>query len=160
MKARSFPENRRQHGLTLVELMIAMVLGLVLVAGAIQLLVSNKQSYRLQDSLSRLQENGRFAIQLLSDDIRMSGFHDPFTGPAPFAFFTASTPTGAAIADDLGSGLGDRLAVVRVYPDTVTTDCLGSTTANDRVVNVYWVTDSDNDGGGGSAAASSVGAPS
>ncbi|WP_043769787.1 PilW family protein [Algiphilus aromaticivorans] len=66
--------RHRQAGLTLVELMIALVLGLVLIGGALQVLQSTKQSYRLQENMSRLQENGRFAIEMLARDLRMAGF--------------------------------------------------------------------------------------
>ncbi len=63
-----------QTGLTLVELMVAMTVGLILMAGVIQIFASNKQTYRIQDATSRLQENGRFAVDMLRRDIRMAGF--------------------------------------------------------------------------------------
>ncbi len=61
-------------GLTLVELMVAMTVGLILMAGVIQIFSSNKQTYRVQEATSRLQENGRFAAGMLMHDIRMAGF--------------------------------------------------------------------------------------
>ncbi len=63
-----------QKGLTLVEIMIAMVLSIGLLGGVIQIFTATKQSYRIQDGLSRIQENGRFAIQILSSDLQMAGF--------------------------------------------------------------------------------------
>ena len=70
----SIASPRSQRGLTLVELMVALVMGMVLLAGVATVFVANKQSYRLQDSLARLQENGRFAIEFLERDIRMAGY--------------------------------------------------------------------------------------
>ncbi len=67
-------QNKYQKGLTLVELMIAMVLSLVLVAGVTQIYISTKQTYRLTEAQSRIQENGRFALYVLSRDIRMADF--------------------------------------------------------------------------------------
>jgi len=64
----------RQQGLTLVELMIAMVIGLILIAGVIQIFLSSQQAYRTQESMSRIQESGRFALEILARDIRQSGF--------------------------------------------------------------------------------------
>jgi type IV pilus assembly protein PilW len=64
----------RQAGLTLIELMVALVMGLVLLAGVVTVFVANKQTYRVQDALARLQENGRFALAFLERDIRMAGF--------------------------------------------------------------------------------------
>jgi type IV pilus assembly protein PilW len=66
--------NSKQKGFTLLELMIAMVLGLILVAGVIQIFISNKQAYRVTDAHSKLQDNARFALEVLSSDIRSAGF--------------------------------------------------------------------------------------
>lgn len=62
-----------QSGLSLIELMVALVIGLILTAGIIQLFVGSKQTYRFQEALSRLQENGRFATETLNYDVRMAG---------------------------------------------------------------------------------------
>lgn len=66
--------RRGSRGLTLIELMISMALGLFLIAGAIQVLMSSKQTYQLNRDLSWMQENARFAIDLLTNDIRMAGY--------------------------------------------------------------------------------------
>lgn len=65
---------RLQHGFSLVEMMVAMVIGLILIAGVIQIFISSKQSYRVQDSMGRLQENARFAMDYLTREARMAGF--------------------------------------------------------------------------------------
>lgn len=64
----------KQSGLSLVELMVAILLGTFLTAGLIKLFINSKQVYRVQESLSRLQENGRFAVNFLSRDLRMAGY--------------------------------------------------------------------------------------
>ena len=66
--------RHRQLGMTLVELMVGLVLALIVVWIAGSLYVTNKQVTRVNDSLSRLQENGRFAMHVLEDDLRMAGF--------------------------------------------------------------------------------------
>jgi len=63
-----------QQGLALVELMVAMVIGLMLIGGVIQIFASNKQGYMTHEALSRLQENGRYAMEILSRNVRMAGF--------------------------------------------------------------------------------------
>jgi type IV pilus assembly protein PilW len=68
------PGFRGQQGLTLVELMVAMVLGLLLMAGVLQLFAANKQSYRLTEELSRMQEGARYAMSTLERDLRMAGY--------------------------------------------------------------------------------------
>jgi len=64
----------RQTGLTLVELMVASVISLLLLAGVIQIFISNKTTYRVVDGISRVQENGRFGLEFLSKDVRMAGY--------------------------------------------------------------------------------------
>lgn len=64
----------RQAGAGLVEIMIALVLGLVLVAGVFQIYLSSKRSYDLQASVTRRQESARFAAQVLSRDVEMAGY--------------------------------------------------------------------------------------
>ncbi|MDO8825285.1 PilW family protein [Methylophaga sp.] len=65
---------KKQQGLSLVELMVAIVLGLILVAGIIELFVNNRQVYRVQDAQSRLQENGRYAMTVLTQSIERAGY--------------------------------------------------------------------------------------
>ena len=63
-----------QRGFSLVEIMVALVLSLFLVAGVIHLFLGTSQTSRFHEALSRIQENGRFATEILSRDIRMTGF--------------------------------------------------------------------------------------
>jgi type IV pilus assembly protein PilW len=65
-----------QTGMTLIEIMIALLIGAFLLGGVLQIFISSKQTYRMQENLSRLQENGRFAMEFLSRDIRMAGYWD------------------------------------------------------------------------------------
>lgn len=66
----------KQQGLSLIELMIAMLLGLVLMTGVINIFLSSSQTYRLQDALFRVQETSRFALEIMKTDLRSSGFDD------------------------------------------------------------------------------------
>jgi len=66
--------NKKQSGFTLIELMVAMVISLMLMAGTISIFISNKQVYRVSEASSRVQESGRFALNFLKRDIRMAGF--------------------------------------------------------------------------------------
>lgn len=63
----------RQHGLTLIELMVSLVLGLVIVGGVLNIFVSTNQTAKVNDNLMRVQENARIAFDLMARDIRESG---------------------------------------------------------------------------------------
>ncbi|MEO1925574.1 MAG: hypothetical protein ABGY08_06260, partial [Gammaproteobacteria bacterium] len=60
--------------MSLIELLIAMTIGMLLMLGAITLFSNNKRIYREVNSMGRLQENARFAIELMIKDIRMAGY--------------------------------------------------------------------------------------
>lgn len=63
-----------QKGFSLVELMVALLLSLFLVSGVTGMYLSSKQTYRMNDNLSRVQESLRFSLEFLSRDIRMAGY--------------------------------------------------------------------------------------
>jgi len=79
-----FVKNKStQHGVSLVELLIAMTLGLVLLAGMLTVFAGNKQSSELNTALAQIQENARFALSRMSRDMRMAGYQgclDPNQG--------------------------------------------------------------------------------
>lgn len=63
-----------QSGFSLIEIMVALMIGLFLMAGIIQIFMGSKASYSTTENLSRIQENGRLAIELLGRDLRMAGY--------------------------------------------------------------------------------------
>lgn len=65
---------KNQKGLSLVELMISITLGLILMAGVIQVFLSSRTVFSTQQAMSRAQENGRLGMELMAEDIRMAGF--------------------------------------------------------------------------------------
>lgn len=66
--------RRRQRGVTLVELMISLLLGLLLTAGIIQVFAGNRVTYAFNDGLSRIQENARFSLDHIAYNARMAGY--------------------------------------------------------------------------------------
>lgn len=75
MRPRDFKSSSIDSGFTLVELMVALTIGLIILVAVSSLFVSSKQTYTVQDQLARLQENGRFAMQFVMSDIRMAGYY-------------------------------------------------------------------------------------
>jgi type IV pilus assembly protein PilW len=64
----------RAQGFTLVELMIAVAISVVIVAGAMTLYVQGRAAYRTGESIARLQEQARFALAVMEPDLEMAGF--------------------------------------------------------------------------------------
>jgi type IV pilus assembly protein PilW len=66
--------QQKQNGLTLIELLIAMLLGTLMILGATSMFTANKRVYREVDYQGRLAENARFAMEIMIRDLRMTGF--------------------------------------------------------------------------------------
>lgn len=66
--------HRRIAGLSIVELMVAITIGLIILAAVIRLFVTSRSTYTLEEGLARVQESGRFAMEFLAQDIRMAGY--------------------------------------------------------------------------------------
>lgn len=65
---------RYKAGFSLIELMIAITLGLVLMGGVIQMFLGSKAAFSSQQATSQIQESGRLALEFLARDIRMAGY--------------------------------------------------------------------------------------
>jgi len=61
-------------GLTLIELMVALAIGMFLMIGAITVFMQGRTTFRITENVSRLQENGRFILDTLEPDIRMASY--------------------------------------------------------------------------------------
>ena len=64
----------KQSGLSLIELMISITLGLMLMLGVLNVFLGSKNAFVSQQAISRIQESGRFAIDYMNKEIRMAGF--------------------------------------------------------------------------------------
>lgn len=129
MSAMKTSVSAPQQGFSLVELMIAMAIGLLLTLLVANLFVGSRSTNRTTDEMSRMQENIRSAYQLLTRSVRHAGYHsDPSRDPA--LLFTGGnveltgTDSGGTAPDTLtvafqGSGNGAGV------PDTSVVDCLG-----------------------------------
>ncbi|MNM40269.1 hypothetical protein D3C81_510690 [compost metagenome] len=75
----------RQRGFTLIELMVALLLGLLVVAAAGSIFMSNRRVYGASEAVNRIQENQRAAFELIARDIREAGMN-------PCSRFNAANP--------------------------------------------------------------------
>jgi type IV pilus assembly protein PilW len=66
--------RRRQRGFTVVEIMVAMAIGLVVSAVVVTMFAASSRSYRVTDAMGDMQESGRIAMSTLQRDARVVGF--------------------------------------------------------------------------------------
>lgn len=70
----ALPARRRQSGVTLTELMIALVLGALVVLAATAMVVTSRGTYRTQDEGTRMAESARFGLELANRMVRLAGY--------------------------------------------------------------------------------------
>lgn len=141
---------RRVTGYTLVELMIALTLGALMLGAVIEFMASNRRSYGLADDLSRIQENGRAAIDILVDDARHSGFapadHPP-VAVLPRACLHRPVPATLPCPGRAAPQPSDQFSVQYVAAASRSRDCTGLRLPGDAVIiNHYRIDDIDGDG--------------
>lgn len=128
--------GKRQRGLTLIELMIGLTLGLLMTGLIIQIFLSNRQTHRFGEAMSLLQEQGRFAMKVMSDDVQMAGFRITIAGANPVLNLTSALPNRLQGANNTGVNNSDAFTVS--YESVNPSDCTGAAVAN-PVVNTYSV---------------------
>lgn len=111
--------SRAQSGFGLVELMVAMTLGLVLLGSLGYVFIGTRGAFRVTDNLSRIQENARYALDVMARDVRMAGY----VGCINIAAMKVNTianppvsaiaPGNALIGYDNGTGWTNPTSIVR-----------------------------------------------
>lgn len=116
----------RDHGFSLVELMVALTVGLILTIGMIEIFSSNKQTYQLNENISRLQENARFAMEIMSREVRMAGYWGCLSNITPINVLVTPNNVSWAFNDTIRGYDNSNLAV---FPTAFQSSSLAGTDA-------------------------------
>ena len=132
----------QQRGLTLVELMIALALGLLLIAAVGAVYLGSNQTYRVAQDSARIQEAGRYGLDLIGRSLRQAGYADiPFAPTAAKSAFAGTPVRGVNSACPSGSPVTD---IVTVQYDGIVgeQDCQAENiVANDIVQHTFFIQD-------------------
>jgi len=90
MRPYTFANYRVQRGLSLIELMISITIGLLILVALTTLFVNQSWTRAELDKSTRMIENGRYAMELLSEDLRLAGFYGELN-PSTLALPTVLT---------------------------------------------------------------------
>lgn len=71
---KTFQKCARQVGFSIVELMVAILIGLIILAGVIQVVVTSKTTFIGQEEMSFIQENARYAMDVIGKDVQGAGY--------------------------------------------------------------------------------------
>ena len=135
--------RRRQSGLTLIELMVAMTLGMILTLAIGQIFMSSRLTSTSTNENARMQENARFALAMLERELRMAGFkRNGSTGT-----FTVAA-AAIAVAEGAGMNSSDEFTVrffgsdgtVVGTADNTVINCIGEAASlNQAVVDTFYI---------------------
>ena len=124
--------NPKQTGFSLVELMIALALGLIISLAAVQMLITNQRTFAVQQAISEIYEDAYMAIRYMNSDIRQAGRGSAIAGTVVPVIFKATNP-------------GDPVSVTGVNDQLVITyngkqDCEGVGDETDKtIINHYFI---------------------
>jgi len=136
---------KAQRGFSLIEVMISSLVGLILLAGTMQMFSSTQQSSRTNTAITRMQENGRAGLYFLENSIRLSGyradslknFKEVFTDSSPFFEFDGQVIRGVdndnVSGNDILDGSDSILMRYGGHDDGFINDCVGNSIGGAQV---------------------------
>lgn len=95
-----------QHGLTLPELMVAILLGTIISAAVLAMYLSTSRNFRQDERYALMQENGRYALKALAEDLTMSDFWGKMTAIDSATTTLAASGNCASGTPAGGDGIG------------------------------------------------------
>jgi type IV pilus assembly protein PilW len=133
----------RQRGFTLVEMMVAVTIGLVVILGVTVTFANLKATWNSQDKMAQLQDNERLAMAFLTSSVQEAGYYPDPTSPTPLPAFPDAT-YGNAVAGQIIVGTpavaGTSSATLSTLYATANGDgtltCQGATNTTGGLVNV------------------------
>jgi type IV pilus assembly protein PilW len=154
----SFAPRPAQRGFTLVELMVAITIGLFLTGGLLTLTSAMKRTSSVQGGLSQLHDNERIALSLMTDVIQSTGYY-PYPNPIPTtpptassAFPAITTPSTWAAAQLIqgtdGGTASAQLDTLSVRYSSAGGDGILSCTGNTVTAAASWIATFSLDGAG------------
>ena len=140
-----------QQGFSLIEMMIASLVGLILIAGTMQMFSSTKQSSRTNTAITRMQENGRAGLYFLENSIRLSGyradslkdFTKVFKDSSPFVVgqVISGIDNDAVSGNNILDGSDSILMRYGGNADGFINDCVGNPIGDTQVVSKFLIND-------------------
>jgi type IV pilus assembly protein PilW len=132
----------RQRGFTMIELMVALLIGLFLMGGLMTLLQNNRKAFSSQSVMAQLQDNERLAMSIMSGVIQQSGyFPDPtLNSPSTALLASGSFAAGQGLTGSTTAGNDTIIARYTTATGDGILNCKGtsnSSGANATYVNAF-----------------------
>lgn len=132
------PIARPARGVSMVEILVGLALGLMLVTGVADMVGGSRQTSRAERALLEMQSTGRIATEVIAREVRKAGFRSDRDRSVADLFPVATTPFLAAGAVVAGAATNSEVSVrLQGSGDGFTADCLGNAVA---AGNTLWQT--------------------
>lgn len=108
----SLTPPQRMAGVSLIELMVSLVIGSLLIVGAVTIYMQSRNTYRTNEAAARLQETARYAMEIIEPDVRMAGYWG-MTNRGDFIDNRGDFPGGSAqaVANGITNNCGTNWTV-------------------------------------------------
>ena len=95
-------EKKSNHGFTLIELMITLVISTVIIVAIYSAYITQQKTYKNQDQVAEMQQGLRAAVIVMTNEIRMAGYDPDNVGGVGFTTANATALVFTQVADDDG----------------------------------------------------------
>lgn len=92
--------RKEMQGISLVELLVSLAIGVVLIGGSLSVYISGKATYTLNETIARMQENAAFALKFIEEDVRLAGLWGTHNSVATITGRASDNPIGTTPAND------------------------------------------------------------
>jgi type IV pilus assembly protein PilW len=121
--------KQRQLGVSLVEILVSITIGLFMIAAVLSLYQNSRQTFRVQEAFARVQENARFALEVSDREIRKAGYRTAITPSFATAFPTVTGLPAGRVIGGTSQLLRLRYQGSGTPADGSITDCRGNALA-------------------------------
>jgi type IV pilus assembly protein PilW len=126
------------QGFSLIEIMLALVIGSMLIVFSLDLIFSNQRLKTITEDHSLVINNANRAMQLLTKSIRMAGYNDTADTTRLLPFYAGNCGSHTVCSFDGVANIGDQIALQYIAASGL--DCAGNTIAIDELaVDIFYV---------------------
>lgn len=142
-----FTMYEKDRGFTLIELMIALILGLLISAAALQIFYTSSVNSRRQEASSQIQDNATFSFSQMQQNIRRANYGAKSTSAHDEFFMNHLTPQGGVVltapAGSSGKWLDGNLSGLVLNSAAISSDLLSNSSSTTSISNLNGIANSD-----------------
>jgi len=117
---------KRSRGLSMIELLVGLAIGSFIIVGAVMVYAQTRNTYAINETQARLQENGRYAMAILEPDLQLAGYYGYSNMPTDFRYGTAASAVAISQVEQVDGAATGLPAAGRACGNNFATDLIMS----------------------------------